>query len=214
MPTMLTPAEIKLLLANLGLRERTLVLLAASTGLRQSELFALQWSDIDFAQEIMSVTRSIVNAWSVVAKRNLHGSPSRFILRFARHCFSGEESVTIRNPTIGCSRGRPYRERRPYWVQAILRRYIQPIAHSLGIQKKIGWHTFRHTYLDPIAQRRSRVQGDAGTSATFFIAINPRSVHPGNFTGKARRASSGTRIGFFFGNGRHNSSANAGHELV
>jgi integrase len=58
---MLTPAEIKLLLANLGLRERTLVLLAASTGLRQSELFALQWSDIDFAQEIMSVTRSIVN---------------------------------------------------------------------------------------------------------------------------------------------------------
>src|SRR5713226_7105336 len=43
-------------------------------------------------------------AWSVVAKRNLHGSPSRFILRFARRCFSGEESVTIRNPTIGCSR--------------------------------------------------------------------------------------------------------------
>jgi integrase len=60
-PTVLTPAEIKLLLANLGLRERTIVLLAASTGLRQSELFALQWSDINFSQGIMSVTRSIVN---------------------------------------------------------------------------------------------------------------------------------------------------------
>src|SRR5229473_6578381 len=84
-------------------------------------------------------------AWSVVAKRNLHGSPSRFILRFARRCFSGEESVTIRNPTIGCSRVGVTVEG-DHIGQAILRRYIQPIAHSLGIQKKISWHTFRHTY--------------------------------------------------------------------
>ena len=40
-PSVLVPAEIKLLLDNLEIRERTLVLLAASTGLRQSELFAL-----------------------------------------------------------------------------------------------------------------------------------------------------------------------------
>jgi len=33
--------EIRTLLEGLGLRERTLVLLAASTGLRQSELFGL-----------------------------------------------------------------------------------------------------------------------------------------------------------------------------
>src|SRR5256885_12269941 len=42
-PCVLTPAEIKALLSGLGLRERTLVLLAASTGLRQSELFAVKW---------------------------------------------------------------------------------------------------------------------------------------------------------------------------
>ena len=36
-PTVLTPAEIKALLNGLAVRERTLVLLAASTGLRQSE---------------------------------------------------------------------------------------------------------------------------------------------------------------------------------
>jgi len=59
-PTILIPAEIKALINGLALRERTLVLLAASTGLRQSELFGLKWSDIDLAQGTMSVTRSIV----------------------------------------------------------------------------------------------------------------------------------------------------------
>ena len=36
--SVLTPLEIKALINNLSLRERTLVLLVASTGLRQSEL--------------------------------------------------------------------------------------------------------------------------------------------------------------------------------
>jgi len=42
-PCVLTPPEIKALIDNLGLRERTLVLVVASTGLRQSELFGLKW---------------------------------------------------------------------------------------------------------------------------------------------------------------------------
>jgi integrase len=59
-PTVLMPAEIKALVDNLSIRERTLVLLAAFTGLRQSEIFGLKWEDIDFTQGNMSVTRSIV----------------------------------------------------------------------------------------------------------------------------------------------------------
>jgi integrase len=55
----LTPAEIEDLLDHLDIRERTLVLLAVSTGLRQSELFAVKWGDIDFSHGTMNVTRSI-----------------------------------------------------------------------------------------------------------------------------------------------------------
>jgi integrase len=65
-PNVLIPAEIKLLLDNLELRERTLVLVAVSTGLRQSELFALKWGDIDFSQGAMNVTRSI--AYGIVGR--------------------------------------------------------------------------------------------------------------------------------------------------
>jgi integrase len=41
-------------------RERTLVLLAVTTGLRRSELFALKWKDVDFQTKQIHVTRSIV----------------------------------------------------------------------------------------------------------------------------------------------------------
>ena len=145
-PAVLTPAEIKLLLTNLGLRERTLVLLAASTGLRQSELFALQWGDIDFAQGIMSVTRSIVNGVVGCCKTEssrkpvpLHSSVCEALLQWRRVCRHKKSDDWV-------FASRRQRGRRPYWGQAILRRYIQPVAHSIGIQKKIGWHTFRHTY--------------------------------------------------------------------
>src|SRR5262249_40005720 len=41
---------------------------------------------------------------------------------------------------------RRYRGRKPIWGQAILRKYIRPVAKRIGIQKPFGWHTFRHSY--------------------------------------------------------------------
>ncbi|HJT19758.1 MAG TPA: tyrosine-type recombinase/integrase, partial [Nitrospira sp.] len=59
-PDVLTGAEIKMLVDNLPVRERTLVLVAASTGLRQGELFGLKWRDVDFEHGELNVIRSIV----------------------------------------------------------------------------------------------------------------------------------------------------------
>ena len=36
-----------------------IVMLAGSTALRRSELFGLRWEDVDFEQQIVSVTHSI-----------------------------------------------------------------------------------------------------------------------------------------------------------
>ena len=33
-----------------------------------------------------------------------------------------------------------------YWGQAILHKYLRPAARELGIEKRFGWHTFRHMY--------------------------------------------------------------------
>lgn len=55
-PEVFSVDEIQQLVAALKPREQTLVLLAAGTGLRMSELFALKWKDIDFVKTEMSVT--------------------------------------------------------------------------------------------------------------------------------------------------------------
>jgi integrase len=60
-PIVLTSDEVRRLIAALPLRERTLVLMAACTGLRMSELFALKWGDVHFDRHEISVTRSIVS---------------------------------------------------------------------------------------------------------------------------------------------------------
>jgi integrase len=145
-PNVLTTAEIKSLLDSLALRERTLVLLAASTGLRQSELFAFKWEDIDFAHGTMNVTRAI--AYGVVGNCKTEASQKPVPL----HPILAE-ALTLWRET--CSYGkaedwvfasRQYRGRKPLWGQAILRKYVRPATERSGIEKRIGWHTFRHTY--------------------------------------------------------------------
>ncbi len=34
----------------------------------------------------------------------------------------------------------------PYWPHSIFRVYIKPAAKKIGLTKRIGWHTFRHTF--------------------------------------------------------------------
>ncbi len=100
-PAVLIPAEVKALVYSLGIRERTLVLLAVSTGLRQSELFGLKWSDIDLVQRTMNVTRSIVYGVVGPCKTESSQKPVPFIRALPTLCQTGENSAPTRNEMIG-----------------------------------------------------------------------------------------------------------------
>jgi integrase len=145
-PNVLTPYEIKLLVDGLELRERTLVLLAASTGLRQSELFGLKWGDINFEEKTIYVTRSIV--YGVVGPCKTEASqkpvPVHPLIIDTLLKWRGQQPYRKSENWVFASRR--YRGRKPYWGQAILRKFIRPRALELGIEKHFGWHTFRHTY--------------------------------------------------------------------
>ena len=57
----LSDAEITKLLAELGEPARTCVFVALATGLRVSELPALQWHDVDFSANTITPARGIVD---------------------------------------------------------------------------------------------------------------------------------------------------------
>jgi integrase len=145
-PTVLMPAEIKALVDNLGIRERTLVLLAVSTGLRQSELFGLKWGDIEFAEGHMHVTRSIVYGVVGPCKTEASQKPVPIHPILSEALLQWRKGVRCTRAEDWVFASRRCQGRRPYWGQAILRKYIRPVAQSVGIQKRFGWHTFRHTY--------------------------------------------------------------------
>ena len=145
-PNVLTPAEIKALLDKLGLRERTLVLIAASTGLRQSELFGLKWGHIDFREGTMNVTRSIVDSVVGQCKTESSQKPVPVHPLLADALLKWREHSRYQKPEDWVFASRLHRGRKPCWGQAILRQYVRPTAQAVNIQKRIGWHTFRHTY--------------------------------------------------------------------
>jgi integrase len=145
-PSVLTPAEIKALINGLGLRERTLVLLAASTGLRQSELFGLKWGDINFAQGTMNVTRSIVYGVVGPCKTESSQKPVPVHPTVLEALAKWKEGCRYTKSDDWVFASRRHRGRKPIWGQAILRKHIRPVAQRVGIQKQFGWHTFRHTY--------------------------------------------------------------------
>jgi integrase len=145
-PSVLTPVEIKLLLSGLRLRERALVLLAASTGLRQSELFGLKWGDVDFAQNTMYVTRSIVCGVVGPCKTEASQKPVPVHPIVLETLGEWKQICRYNKPDDWVFASKRHRGRKPIWGQAILRRYIRPVALKVGIKKRFGWHTFRHTY--------------------------------------------------------------------
>jgi integrase len=145
-PNVLTPDEIKILVDGLALREKTLVLLAASTGLRQSELFGLKWGDMNFDEKTIYVTRSIVCGVVGPCKTESSQKPVPLHPLIAETLVQWREQQPYRKPDDWVFASRRYRGRKPYWGQAILRKFILPKAQELGIHKHFGWHTFRHTY--------------------------------------------------------------------
>jgi len=123
-PTVLMPAEIKALVENLRIRERTLVLLAVSTGLRQSELFGLKWGDMDFAQRTMNVTRSIVYDVVGPCKTVSSQKPVPVHPLLVESLLDWRKKCIATKPDDWVFASRRSRGRGPYWGQAILRKYF------------------------------------------------------------------------------------------
>lgn len=145
-PSVLTVEEIRRLLAALEPRAQTVVLLAIGTGLRCSELFALKWKDIDFGTKEASVLRSIVAQRVGICKTEASQKPVPLHDLLAESLAEWRCRSRYGHPEDWVFASPATEGRRPYWPSQLMRKSIKPIAYKVGIEKRIGWHTFRHTY--------------------------------------------------------------------
>ena len=145
-PDVLTSNEVRELLTALSPRERIMVLLDVATGLRQSELFALKWKDVDFENKQLWVTRSIVQQVVGSCKTEASQKPVPLHDHLTSALRSWHRKTPYRTPESWVFASPAKRGKGPYWGQQLLRHHIRPVAQRLGITKRIGWHTFRRTY--------------------------------------------------------------------
>jgi integrase len=142
-PRILTVQEIKLLLAELIEPCRTMVLVAASLGLRASEIMGLRWSDFDWDNRTVLIQRGVVNGRPGDTKTEASRKALPVDACLAAALLELRKCQTHRmSPgdwVFGNRFGRPRSQ------QDILRRHIRPAALRAGLGK-IGWHTFRHSY--------------------------------------------------------------------
>ena len=157
-PVILTVNEVQRLIAVLGIRERTLVLLAFGTGLRMSELFGLKWHDIDFQGNEISVTRSIVFQVVGPCKTEASQKPVPLDARLAEALKVWRHQTKYGEVDDWVFASPAARGERPYWGQCLMRSIIRPAAAKIGITQRIGWHTFRHTYSSLLRANRTDIK--------------------------------------------------------
>ncbi len=145
LPDVLTAEEIGALLGELTDPCQTAVLLAATTGLRVSELMGLAWSDIDFDKGEIRPCRAIVdqvigNLKTEASGRAVPMDPAlaSALLDWRRRCpYKQDSDFLFGSPDMD--------GRQPYWPDSLLRKVIRPAAKRAKITKHIGWHSFRRT---------------------------------------------------------------------
>jgi integrase len=143
-PDVLSPAELASLIAVLDIRERAMVMLAGSTGLRRSELVALTWADLELMQ--VNVRRSCVRNHfgdtKTEASRKpvpLHPSVVKVLDVWRKESPYGKETDFL-FPSIRRN------GKQPLSPDTLLKKVIRPALKRAGIEgKAIGWHSFRHS---------------------------------------------------------------------
>jgi len=162
-PEVLTSEEFRRLEAALPPRERVLICLALSLGLRRGELAALRWRDIDFEQLTISVERSLVDQVVGPAKTEASQRPlpmdsriATLLLRWrslSKYGYDEDYVFATDSNRAGRKRGK-----QPVWLAKIMQYHIQPTARAVGITKTIGWHTLRHSFATSLLRNGEEIK--------------------------------------------------------
>jgi integrase len=114
--------------------------------LRRSELFALKWHDVDFSNLTIAIKRSIFQGVIGDCKTEASRRPIPLSLEVAADLWLWKETTRYAKPEDWIFASPHVDGHKPFWPDIVISKVVQPAAKRADITKRIGWHTFRHTY--------------------------------------------------------------------
>lgn len=144
--------------------ERAMVLVAARTGLRFSELRALEWGDIDFSLRLLTVRRCAV-------LKDV-GTPKNGRIRHVSltiDALKALESIREKSGLVFTFHGKM----RVHW-SSLCR--LQQACKKAGIEP-IGWHTLRHTFASQLVNRGATLQAVQTLLGHSTVNMTQRYAH-------------------------------------
>jgi len=153
-PDILSLTEMQALISHISNPlVRTAVLVAASTGLRRSEMRGLLWSAFNFPKLWLNLSRGIVGEHQTKLKTEASrkGIPISQDLADALTEWREQSLYRADEDWVFASvrRGGEI----PVWFDIIIPRHLHPAANAAGISKDVGWHTFRHSLASLLAEK-------------------------------------------------------------
>jgi integrase len=192
-PDVLELAELQLLLSKLSVRERTLALLDAATGLRVSELLALRWQDVDFEDLELNVTRSIWHQVVGDCKTEASAKPvpldgymAEDLLQWRKKSpYLMQEDWVFASPTM---KGE----------QPVLARQSDEALHQAGRTQSRHHQEHRLAYLPPLLRHvaegeRGRCEDRTGALEAREQPHHARRLHAGSELEQASRTEQGCK---------------------
>ncbi|MFA6417068.1 MAG: site-specific integrase [Patescibacteria group bacterium] len=135
----LSSEECQLLLDNSDGMLKEMILFGLKTGLRFGELIALEWNDIDFKGNLLTVQKSIA--------RGHLGSPKSNKIRYVPLLGDVKELIILRAKKHGIAFDKDGNHLNP----VLCLNWLHRACNRAGL-RKIGWHTLRHTFASHLAQ--------------------------------------------------------------
>jgi integrase len=157
-PDVLAREEIIALLGKLPEPLRTACELDAFTGLRRGELIGLQWQDVDFESLVIHVRRSVVLMVAGAPKTEASAKDVPLDAALAESLLKLKLSGLYNRDTDWVFASVTMKGKQPLWPETLWRRYGRPAVKAAEISKRVGFHTFRHTYTTLLTQNNEDVK--------------------------------------------------------
>ena len=147
------PADVQRILAKLDEPYRSMVVVAALTGMRASELFAFTWEDVDFERGLIHVRRTFYRGQFGPPKNRTseRAIPTSPVLSEVLQSHRQQSRPNSLGLVFANTSGKPYDPGN------LVQRVLQPVLKALGLPPA-GWRAFRRSLATALSELREPVR--------------------------------------------------------